>query len=378
MSSVESRQAMLGDNVTLHICTFLAWTFGVAGTTWYVCRNFMGSATGNASDDYFAGGRSLKWYICAGSLMLTNLSTEQLVGLNGSVFADGSLSGIWWEAGAAIAMIGTAIVFLPKYMALGLTTTSGFLGDRFDQTLRTMVSTIFLIYYALVLCPLVLYTGAVAIRDIFELTVPLGVVSVAIGLIGAAYAQCGGLKAVAVSDSLNAIGLIVAGLWLPIAALQVLPGGITSLFEEGSSYLQPLVGTSARLQQSEDGSFTRSSGVPSVPWHVTFTGMLLNNMYYWSTNQVIVQRVLAAETLSNGQKGLLFAAMMKVAGFTLVCLPGIIGILMVNQGVVVNGKTFQVSRADEIYPELVNASGGARTLQRESLHDEDACPLPSP
>mmetsp|Transcript_171440 Transcript_171440/g.549532 ORF Transcript_171440/g.549532 Transcript_171440/m.549532 type:complete len:116 (-) Transcript_171440:1399-1746(-) len=95
-----------------------------------------------------------------------------------------------------------------------------------------MVSVIFLIYYALVLCPLVLYTGALAIRDIFDLNVPLWVVSSTIGLLGAAYALFGGLKAVAVSDCLNGIGLLVAGLWVPIAALQVLPGGMMSLFEE--------------------------------------------------------------------------------------------------------------------------------------------------
>mmetsp|Transcript_173331 Transcript_173331/g.550226 ORF Transcript_173331/g.550226 Transcript_173331/m.550226 type:complete len:582 (+) Transcript_173331:124-1869(+) len=309
----------------------------------------------NATEEHFAGGRSLKWYVCAGSLMLTNLSTEQLVGLNGAVFQDGCLAGIWWEAGAALAMIVTATVFLPKYFALGLTTTTGFLGERYDLLLPTMVSVIFLLYYTLILCPLVLYTGALAIRDIFDLDLPLWVVSTAIGLLGAAYALFGGLTAVAVSDCLNGIGLLIAGLWVPIAALQVLPGGLISLFEEGSSYLQPLVATSMRLQPQTDGSLIRESGVPSVPWHVNLTGMFLNNMYYWSTDTVIVQRVLAAESLSHGQKGMLFAAIMKVVGFTLLCMPGIIGIMMVKGAVVVNGTVFKVDNPDEVYSRMVKA-----------------------
>mmetsp|Transcript_173335 Transcript_173335/g.550241 ORF Transcript_173335/g.550241 Transcript_173335/m.550241 type:complete len:558 (+) Transcript_173335:124-1797(+) len=308
----------------------------------------------NATEEHFAGGRSLKWYVCAGSLMLTNLSTEQLVGLNGAVFQDGCLAGIWWEAGAALAMIVTATVFLPKYFALGLTTTTGFLGERYDLLLPTMVSVIFLLYYTLILCPLVLYTGALAIRDIFDLDLPLWVVSTAIGLLGAAYALFGGLTAVAVSDCLNGIGLLIAGLWVPIAALQVLPGGLISLFEEGSSYLQPLVATSMTVPPDTDGSF-RESGVPSVPWHVTLTGLALTNMYYWSTNQVIVQRVLAAESLSNGQKGVLFAAIMKVVGFTMLCLPGIIGIMMVKGDAIVNDRVFEVGKPDEVYARIVKA-----------------------
>lgn len=310
----------------------------------------------NASDDYFAGGRSLQWYIVAGSLMLTNLSTEQLVGLNGAVFADGCLAGIWWEAGAAMAMAVTASVFLPKYMALGLTTTSGFLGERFDLTLRTAVSVIFLVYYVAVLCPLVLYTGALAIRSIFDLTIPLWLVSFFIGVLGAVYALVGGLRAVAVSDCLNGIGLLIVGLWVPIAAMQTLPDGFSTLFESKNvAYLKPLVELSSALHREADGTFTRYPDVPSVPWHVTLTGLMLSNLYYWSTNQVIVQRVLAAKSLANGQKGVLFAATMKVIGFSMLCMPGIIAIVMQSSGVMVNGKAFKVSAPDKVFSEVVKA-----------------------
>merc|ERR1719145_352412 len=118
--------------------------------------------------------------------------------------------------GAALAMVISAVFVVPRYFALGLTTTSGFLGDRYDLASRTLVSMVFLVYYSVVLCPLVLYTGALAFRDIFELnSVPLWVVSMVIGIIGAAYALTGGLKAVAVSDCINGIGLVIAGVWVP-------------------------------------------------------------------------------------------------------------------------------------------------------------------
>jgi len=287
----------------------------------------------------------------AGSLMLTNLSTEQLVGLNGVIFKDGCLAGTAWETFAALAMCVTASVFLPRYMQSGLTTTTGFLGERFDFATRTLVSMVFLVYYAVGLCPSVLYTGALAIRNIFDLQdVPLWVVSLVIGFIGACYAIFGGLKAVAVSDCLNGIGLVVVGLWVPIAAINKL-GGLSVLFSE-KSLLLPLVSHS---QVYDNDTHARSEGVPTIPWHVLLTGTMLVNLYYWSMNQLIVQRALAAKSLAQGQKGVLFAAAMKVVGFMFLCLPGVIGMLMIQKRVEVDGKVFSVAQSDEVYPELVKA-----------------------
>jgi len=155
-----------------------------------------------------------------------------------------------------------------------------------------------------------------------------------------------------VSDCLNGIGLLVAGFWVPIAGINALPNGLSSLFEDGTDLLKPLVERSWTIAGSE---VARAERVPSVPWHVNLTGLLLTNMYYWSTNQVIMQRVLAAESLSNGQKGVLFAAMMKVVGFALLCIPGIVGILLQAYGVTFEGEPFVVSKPDEVYSTLVKA-----------------------
>jgi len=335
----------------LQIATFLAWTMSVGALTWFICRRYLAS-TGNASDDFFAGGRALSWYVVAGSLMLTNLSTEQLVGLNSVIFTDGCLGGTAWETFAALAMCVTAMIFLPRYLRSGKPTTTGFLGSRFDLRTRTFVSAVFLAFYAIGLCPIVLYTGALAIRNIFDLqSIPLWVVSSAIGIVGACYALFGGLKGVAISDCLNGIGLVFVGLWVPIAALEKI-GGIRALFAD-PSYLRPLVAVSQVYDEDKNG--LRESGVPSVPWHITLTGLMLTNLYYWSTNQLIVQRALAAKSLAEGQKGILFAASMKVVGFTFLCVPGLIAIIMVNKGVKIDGELFTVTKADEVYPELVKA-----------------------
>lgn len=331
--------------LALHVATFLTWTVLVAIGTYVICKRLFPSKA-SASEDYFSGGRQLTWSIIAGSLMLTNLSTEQLVGLNGVVFRDGCLAAMGWETFAAIAMCATAGIFVPKFLSLGLATTTGFLGERFDLLVRTIVSSVFLLFYAFGLCPMVLYTGSLALRNIFDAQVPLWVVCLIIGVIGACYALFGGLKAVAVSDCLNGVGLLIVGLWIPLAALSKL-GGLSALFEK-PEYLQPLVG----IGNIANKTGIREPGEVSLPWHTYVTGLTLMNVYYWSTNQLIVQRVLGAKSMAHAQKGVLFAAVMKVAGFVFLCLPGIIGMIFVNKGEV-DGKKFTLNKADEVYPEIV-------------------------
>ncbi|CAK0844538.1 unnamed protein product [Prorocentrum cordatum] len=342
----------LGHNWPLHISTFTAWTAAVAVITTIVVSKCMKSGA-DAADDFFLGGRSLTWYIVAGSLMLTNLSTEQLVGLNGVIFADGCMAGVAWETFAALAMCLTAMVFVPVYARSGFSTTSGFLGERFDRVTRTIVSMIFLVYYAFVTCPMVLYTGGLAIQTIFELeSVPRWIITTLIGVLGSIYALSGGLKAVAVSDCLNGVGLIIFGVWVPVAALSNI-GGVSFLFQSDNvGHLKPFA-THSEIWSNDAGA--RVHGPVSLPWSTLVTGLMMINLYYWSTNQLIVQRVLGAQSLAHGQKGVMFAATMKVIGFTFLCLPGVIGLLMAKHGTLVNGEPFKVTKADQVYPLVVKA-----------------------
>tara|TARA_B100000131_G_C18116447_1_gene611466 strand:+ start:1129 stop:2757 length:1629 start_codon:yes stop_codon:yes gene_type:complete len=302
---------------TISIISFVIATALVAVITYFIVRRMKRSE--NIAEEYFTGGRALSWPIIAGSLLLTNLSTEQLVGLNGSVFGDKALVGIAWESLAAMAMIVTALIFLPVYLKNGFTTTPEFLEKRFDKGTRTIVSGLFLFGYITVLLPVILYTGSLAIIGMFNLKLKLWIVSLGIGLLGSAYAIFGGLKSVAVSDTLNGIGLFIGGLMIPFLALSALGDGslITGFFTLCNSrpeYLTVLTKTNV------DGQ------IVSVPWPTLITGMMFIQIFYWSTNQVIVQRAMAAKSLSEGQKGVLFASFMKLIGPLMLCLPGIIAL----------------------------------------------------
>ena len=306
---------------TISIISFILATGAVAYFTFQIVRKMKKSD--NPTEEYFTGGRALAWPVVAGSLLLTNLSTEQLVGLNGAVFGDKALVGIAWEALAAFAMIATALVFLPRYLASGFTTTPAFLEKRFDKTTRSMVSGLFLFGYVTVLLPVVLYTGSLALIGMFDLNLPLWLVVGTIGILGSAYAIFGGLKSVAVSDTINGVGLLIGGLTIPFLALIALGdgslfSGLAALTRDNPQYLTPLTNLNSECN------------VVSVPWPTLFTGMMFIQVFYWSTNQVIVQRAMAAKSLAEGQKGVLFASAMKLVGPLMLCLPGIIALHMTD------------------------------------------------
>lgn len=322
--------------MSITLLSFVGTTLLVAVSTVLIVRRMHHSE--NAIEDFFAGGRSLAWPVIAGSLLLTNLSTEQLVGLNGAVYKDGNMVGIAWEVLSAFAMIATALLFLPKYLASGFTTTTAFLEKRYDRATRMMVSGLFLFGYVTVLLPVVLYTGAIALRAMFDLDYPLWQIIAGIGTLGSLYAIFGGLRAVAVSDTMNGIGLLIGGLAIPILGLSLLGqgslvDGVRVLVQERPEALTPLAMTD------------KSGGQVSVPWPTLLTGMVFIQVFYWSTNQVIVQRAMGARSLASGQKGLMFAAVMKTMGPLMLCVPGVIALHMTDR--------LAIEANDEVYPALV-------------------------
>ena len=293
----------------------------------------------NTNDGYFLGGRSLTGVVIAGSLLLTNLSTEQIVGLNGAAFKEGILV-MAWETLAAIAMVVTAIVLLPRYLKGGITTVPQFLERRYDKTTKTITSVLFLSGYVVVLLPIVLYSGALAINTMFNVPELLGVSEYTalwitvwgIGLIGSVYAIFGGLKAVAVSDTINAIGLLVGGLLIPYFGLVLIGDGSIS---EGVNVL--MVSHPEKFNVIGDNN-------SSIPFGTIFTGMMLVQLFYWGTNQAIIQRALAAKNLKEGQKGLLLASFIKILGPLIVVLPGLIAFHLFGS----------LDNADQAYPMLVS------------------------
>lgn len=210
------------------IISFVGFTLLVAVISYFLTR----STDESSSKGYFLGGRSLTAAVIAGSLLLTNLSTEQLVGLNGQAFSEGILV-MAWETLAAIAMVFTAVFLLPRYLKGGIATIPTFLERRYDKSTKAITSGLFLTGYAIVLLPVVLYSGSLAISSMFNVPGLLGVSKTAalwicvfgIGIIGSIYAIFGGLKAVAISDSINAVGLLIGGILIPIFGLLEIGNG---------------------------------------------------------------------------------------------------------------------------------------------------------
>lgn len=320
----------------MSIVSFIAFTLLVAVIAYLSTR----STDENTSDGYFLGGRSLTAGVIAGSLLLTNLSTEQIVGLNGQAFTEGILV-MAWETLAAIAMVCTAVFLLPRYLKGGLTTVPQFLEDRYDTFTKTLTSGLFLSGYVVVLLPIVLYSGALAINTMFDVPESLGISDTAalwmtvwaIGITGSIYAVFGGLKAVAVSDTINAIGLLIGGLMIPLFGLAVIG--------DGDGVLKGL----SILIEENPAKFNSIGGpTNTVPFATIFTGMMLVQLFYWGTNQAIIQRALAAKNLKEGQKGLMLAAFIKILGPIMVVLPGIIAYHLYSDS---------ISIPDEAYPTLV-------------------------
>ena len=321
----------------LTIASFLGFTGLVGFLTWYLTRR----QEHESSQGFFLAGRSLSFPLIAGSLLLTNLSTEQLVGLNGGAFQDGFCVMVW-EVVAVVALVAMALFFLPRFLKSGVTTVPEFLEIRFKSSTRDLTSLIFLVAYVGILLPIILYSGATGMIGILNLTEVLGVdhttalwiVVCTVGVIGSAYALVGGLRTVAVSDTLNGVGLFVGGFLITGFALAELGGG------DGIS-----AGFS-RLVEDQGKRFNSIGGPESsVPFGSVFSGIFLLNLFYWTTNQQIIQRTFGASSLAEGQKGVLLTGAFKLLGPIYLVLPGMIAWTMFH------GEGL---KADHAYGRLVN------------------------
>lgn len=304
--------------------TFIFFTALVAVLTWLVTRG----KTTKTEDGFFLAGRSLTGVVIAGSLLLTNLSTEQLVGLNGGSFAEG-LSVMAWEVIAGCSLVVLALFFLPRYLKSGISTIPQFLEERYDAKVRALTTGIFIVAYMLILLPFVLFSGASALAYMLDLPTLLGLGSTAtiwvvvafIAIVGSAYAIFGGLRAVAVSDTFNGLGLLIGGAMITWFSIQFAAG-------DGQS-----IGDVFREIKTENPDAFASLGKEGedVHWPTLFTGVLLLNFFYWCTNQQIIQRTFGAKNLAEGQKGVLLAAFFKILAPLILVVPGIVALHIANQ-----------------------------------------------
>lgn len=301
------------------------------------------------AEGYFLAGRGLPGFVIAGSLLLTNISAEQLVGTNGQTWAT-NMSPMAYEVVAAIALVVMAHFFAPRYLKSGVATIPQMLGIRYDRTTKLWFSIAYIGLYLIVQLPVVLYSGSLVFENIFGVSALVGctkfqaviILCILISIIGSLYAIFGGLKAVAVSDTVNGALLIVGGFMIPFIALHVLGvasggGGMADGFRYlVENYPEKLNSISAANVEA-----------PAVPWPTVFTGLAFLCIQSWCTHQSFIQRVLAADGLKEAQKGALFCACMKILGFLYLALPGVIAYALLE----VQGN--QVSVMDDAYPQLV-------------------------
>lgn len=290
---------------TLQVAIFFFVTGLIGYITYIKCRAASRaeglSADGENKEVFLAGG-GLTWVFVAGSITLTNLSTEQLVGMNGNQMALLAL----WELSAVVGLIILAKVFLPIYYKFKCTTTTELLEKRYNNHhIRALIGLLFLLGNVFIFLPAVLYTGSLFMKTMFGVELSLEVIAVAFAIVGSGYAILGGLRAVAISDTYSGVLLLSLAMLVVILALDAINYDFSGIPPE-------------RLTLIGDND-------SPIPWHTLLTGMIFIQIFYWSTNQTITQRAMASPTVKEGQKGVLVAAAIRfVIVPPIVVLPGIV------------------------------------------------------
>lgn len=315
---------------------FFGFTLFVILYTTYKLRK----DTFTTSKGYFLAGKSLTGPVIAGSMILTNISTEHLIGMNGSSYKNGIII-IAWEVTSAIALVIAAIYFIPKFIKMGLTTIPEFLERRFDSSIRSIVAFLLMSSFVITLLPIVLYSGAINIESVFDFSEMFNISKeesliytvLIIGIIGSLYAIFGGLKAVAYSDSLNGIGLMLGGLLIPAIAL----------YQIGNGNMLSGLNTVYNFAPNKFDIIGKPDSV--LPFSVLFTGLMINQLYFWGMNQAIIQRAFGAKNLIEAQKGLIYTGVLKLFVPAIIVLPGLISYYYF--------KDEYYNTPDLIYPMLV-------------------------
>ncbi|MFT5675146.1 MAG: SSS family solute:Na+ symporter [Paraglaciecola sp.] len=288
----------MSDNI-IQISVFALVTAIIALLTYLQCKGKgprSGASEGQQNKELFLAGGNLKWYFIAGSITLTNLSTDQLVGTNGNQMA----LLVWWEFAAVAGLIILAKVLLPVYYKYQCTTTTELLEKRYNNKhIRAVIGSLFFLSSALIFCPAVIYSGALFMKTMFNVDIPLMYIAVAFATLGAMYAVFGGLRAVAVSDTYSGVLLLTMAIAIVFLAMNAIDYDFSGIPAE-------------RLTLIGDND-------SPIPWHTLLTGMLFIQIFYWGTNQVITQRAMAAPSLKEAQKGV-FAAI----GIRILIVPAII------------------------------------------------------
>lgn len=303
------------------------------------------------AEDYFLASKSLPWWAIGASLIAANISAEQFIGMSGSGFASGlAIASYEWMAAITLIIVGK--YFLPIFIKKGIYTIPGFVESRYSTNLKTILAVFWIALYVFVNLASVLYLGALALETIIGVPMIYGVMGLA--LFAAAYSVYGGLSAVAWTDVIQVVFLILGGVVTTYLALDTVSGGEGIV--EGLKTIYDRVPD--RFEMILDKSNPEYSNLPGIG--VLVGGMWVANLYYWGFNQYIIQRTLAAKSLKESQKGILFAALLKLVIPVIVVIPGIAAYVIVNDpellaslGEIGQKNLPSVGQADKAYPWLL-------------------------
>jgi solute:Na+ symporter, SSS family len=342
---------------TLDLGIFIAYLAGMIGIAiWFAFRY-----RNKDAQDYFLAGKDLPWWAVGGSLIASNISAEQMIGMAGSGFVIG-LAISSYELMAAATLIVVAKFFLPVFLKNNIYTMPQFIERRFDGRVRTGLAIFWVLLFVFVNITALFYLGGLAMQNILGIPLMAGVVGLAI--YSATFSIFGGLRVVVWTDVIQVVVLVMGGTiasWLALDALSGGEGvlsGLKELYQQAPEKFKMIFSKDDTYTDLETGRL--ESAYQLLPGlGVLIGGMWIANLYYWGINQYIIQRALAAKSTNEAQKGMVFAAFVKVLMPFIVVLPGIVAYVM----------EADIQKADEAYPWILSnyVSTGFRGLAVAAL-----------
>jgi len=348
---------MTGNFTFIDYLVFGCYALGIIGLGLWVSRKKKGEERN--AEDYFLAGKALPWWAIGASLIAANISAEQIIGMSGSGFAGGlAIATYEWMAAATLIIVGK--YFLPIFINKGIYTIPEFVEKRFNTTLKTILAIFWIALFIFVNLTSVLFLGAKALDTIIGNGDGSIIIYAVLGLafVAAAYSLYGGLGAVAWTDIIQVVLLVLGGVITTIIALnKVTPdGGIGA----GIAHMYDTAGDKFHMILKRDNP--EFNNLPGIG--VLIGGMWIANLYYWGFNQYIIQRTLAAKSLKEAQRGIAFAAFLKLIIPLFIVIPGILVFIMFTQPEgtsVIPGISEVFTRADgsvsydKAYPWLISS-----------------------
>ncbi len=315
----------------IDIIVFVAFVASVIGLGMWKSRGEETHGDDGAAD-YFLAGRGLTWWLIGFSLIAANISAEQFVGMSGSAADYLGLAIASYEWMAAITLVVVAFIFLPYFLKAGIFTIPQFLEVRYNHWARLIMTIFMMVILIGVSLSGVIYAGAVTMTDLFNQNgfgVNLTTSCWILGLFAAGYVAVGGLKAAVWADLIQGGALIIGGALIAWFAFHQLGLTDASSLVDGSGAAASIPEGAGVLEKFQALNADKMHMVLpktdlNIPWTALIVGLWIPNFYYWGLNQYITQRILGSASLREGQKGLVFAAALKLIVPFIIVVPGII------------------------------------------------------